>query len=214
MSRDEYIEHLRARLKAAEEIIHKTTQQDSVGWQFLSDGEWQQGSLFNNHRRNTEEEGYPVRDVYAGPVLNTVEVAPAVKPPIEDAEIGLRAKLDASKFCVDVADDLRAELAAIKEQKPVSEVSEETFSSDGTSDIITHNLPIGTKLYAAPVATQVVMPVQQVSVPDCFESYRLADKFCEQRLVTDDHVRAIVVDAFASGYGFGIAASTTPGDSQ
>ena len=50
-------------------------------------------------------------------------------------------------------------------------------------------------------------PIQQVSVPDGFERYRLADKFCEQRLVTDDHVRAIVVDAFASGYGFGIAAA-------
>ena len=50
-------------------------------------------------------------------------------------------------------------------------------------------------------------PVQQVSVPDGFERYRLANKFCEQRLVTDDHVRAIVVDAFASGYGFGIAAN-------
>ena len=50
-------------------------------------------------------------------------------------------------------------------------------------------------------------PVQQVSVPDGFERYRLANKFCEQRLVTDDHVRAIVVDAFTSGYGFGIAAA-------
>lgn len=116
--------------------------------------------------------------------------------------VALNAKLDTSKFCADVADDLLAELAdaketitryevtakncdvlraelanqlevkafwigrtralevelsAIKEQKPVSEVSEETFSSDGTSDIITHNLPIGTKLYAAPVAKQVVL---------------------------------------------------------
>lgn len=56
---------------------------------------------------------------------------------------------------------LRAELAAIKAQEPVSEVSEETFSSDGTSDIITHNLPIGTKLYAAPVAKKVVMPERE-----------------------------------------------------
>ena len=85
MNRDDYIEHLRARLKAAEEVIHKTTKQDPVGWQFLENGEWHQGGLFNNHRRNTEEAGYPVRDVYAGPVLNTVEVAPAVKPPIEKA---------------------------------------------------------------------------------------------------------------------------------
>lgn len=57
------------------------------------------------------------------------------------------------------------------------------------------------------VARLNAAPVQQVSAPDGFERYRLADKFCEQRLVTDDHVRAIVVDAFASGYGFGIAAS-------
>jgi len=34
--------------------------------------------------------------------------------------------------------------------EPVAEVSQETFSSDGTSDIITCNLPIGTKLYTAP----------------------------------------------------------------
>ncbi|MGL4317113.1 MAG: DUF551 domain-containing protein [Pseudomonas sp.] len=35
-------------------------------------------------------------------------------------------------------------------QEAVAEVSAETFSSDGTSDIITRNLPIGTKLYTAP----------------------------------------------------------------
>jgi hypothetical protein len=49
---------------------------------------------------------------------------------------------------------LRAELAALKAQpvgqEPAAEVSEETFSSDGTSDIITRKLPIGTKLYTAP----------------------------------------------------------------
>lgn len=56
----------------------------------------------------------------------------------------LRARIDA----------LAAELAAIKRREPVCEVSEETFSSDGTSDIITCNLPIGTKLYAALSAQQ------------------------------------------------------------
>ncbi|MBX9753654.1 MAG: hypothetical protein K2X80_02790 [Pseudomonadaceae bacterium] len=116
----------------------------------------------------------------------------------------LNARLDASKFCADVADDLRAEsadaketisryevtaencdvlraelanqlevkafwigrtraleveLVALKAQVPVSEVSEETFSSDGTSDVITHNLPIGTKLYAAPFAKQDYGPL-------------------------------------------------------
>ena len=51
-------------------------------------------------------------------------------------------------------DALAAELAAIKGQEPVCEVSEETFSSDGTSDIITCNLPIGTKLYILPAAPE------------------------------------------------------------
>lgn len=58
--------------------------------------------------------------------------------------------------------DAQAELAAIKAREPVAAVSEETFSSDGTSDIITCNLPIGTKLYAAQVSEAkpqgVVMP--------------------------------------------------------
>ncbi|EPG2416615.1 hypothetical protein QEK82_001554 [Stenotrophomonas maltophilia] len=38
--------------------------------------------------------------------------------------------------------------------EPVAEVSRETFSSDGTSDIIKPNLPVGTKLYTAPPAQQ------------------------------------------------------------
>ncbi|WP_236234662.1 hypothetical protein [Pseudomonas tohonis] len=47
-------------------------------------------------------------------------------------------------------DQLRAELAAIRGQEAAAEVSAETFSSNGTSDIITANLPIGTKLYSLP----------------------------------------------------------------
>ncbi|MFO2205833.1 hypothetical protein QOU41_17800 [Pseudomonas aeruginosa] len=43
-------------------------------------------------------------------------------------------------------------LAELEKQEPVAAVSEETFSANGTSDIITRNLPIGTTLYAAPVA--------------------------------------------------------------
>ncbi|WP_330114119.1 hypothetical protein SA496_15740 [Pseudomonas sp. JS3066] len=47
--------------------------------------------------------------------------------------------------------------------KPVAEVSHETFSSDGTSDIITCNLPIGTKLYALPEGCAVapVVAIEQ-----------------------------------------------------
>lgn len=44
----------------------------------------------------------------------------------------------------------QAVLAKLAEQEPVATVSQETFSNDGTSDIITSNLPIGTPLYAHP----------------------------------------------------------------
>jgi hypothetical protein len=46
----------------------------------------------------------------------------------------------------------RATRPAQPEQQPIAHVSEETFSSDGTSDIITCNLPIGMALYAAHIA--------------------------------------------------------------
>ena len=39
-------------------------------------------------------------------------------------------------------------------REPVAFVSQETFSSDGTSDILTRNLPVGTALYAAPPAAE------------------------------------------------------------
>lgn len=39
-------------------------------------------------------------------------------------------------------------------REPVAFVSQETFSSDGTSDILTRNLPIGTALYAVPPAAE------------------------------------------------------------
>ncbi|HFH3879812.1 hypothetical protein [Pseudomonas aeruginosa] len=51
-----------------------------------------------------------------------------------------------------------ARVAEMERQEPVAAVSGETFSSDGTSDIITRNLPIGTKLYANPVAQAGQVP--------------------------------------------------------
>jgi len=33
-------------------------------WQFYQDGEWRVGMNMNNHRKNTEEAGFPVRDLY------------------------------------------------------------------------------------------------------------------------------------------------------
>lgn len=46
---------------------------------------------------------------------------------------------------------LRAQLAELRGQEPVVRVSEESFSSDGTSDILTINLPIGMELFSRPV---------------------------------------------------------------
>ncbi|MDG3759957.1 hypothetical protein L5C70_07170 [Pseudomonas aeruginosa] len=54
--------------------------------------------------------------------------------------------------CEKERDAAQAKLAELEKQEPVAAVSEETFSANGTSDIITRNLPIGTPLYAAPVA--------------------------------------------------------------
>ena len=36
-----------------------------VAWQFFQDGKWHNGFDTHNHRGNTEEAGFPVRDIYA-----------------------------------------------------------------------------------------------------------------------------------------------------
>lgn len=36
-------------------------------WQFYQDGEWHTGSNTHNHRENTENAGYPTRDLYVHP---------------------------------------------------------------------------------------------------------------------------------------------------
>lgn len=43
-----------------------------VGWQFYQDGKWWHGDdRIKDHRKNTEEAGFPVRDVYADPQPTT-----------------------------------------------------------------------------------------------------------------------------------------------
>lgn len=70
------------------------------------------------------------------------------------------------------AEDLSHELAALKAQEPVAEVSSVSFSGQPItdSDIITVSLPVGTPLYAAPVvsAEQQWVPVSErlPEVPD------------------------------------------------
>lgn len=43
------------------------TQGEPVAWQFYQDGKWWNGQETNNHLANTEEAGYPVRDLYPEP---------------------------------------------------------------------------------------------------------------------------------------------------
>lgn len=54
-----------------------------------------------------------------------------------------------------LASDLVQAAASLEAQEPVATVSEESFSNDGTSDIITRNLPIGTTLYRHPPTSAV-----------------------------------------------------------
>lgn len=45
-----------------------TVQEEPVGWQFYQHGEWWHGDdTIKGHRKNTEEAGFRVRDVYAEP---------------------------------------------------------------------------------------------------------------------------------------------------
>ncbi|MCD2853338.1 hypothetical protein K4W78_08195 [Pseudomonas aeruginosa] len=67
-----------------------------------------------------------------------------------------------------------AKLAELEKQEPVAAVSEETFSANGTSDIITRNLPIGTTLYAAPVA-QAQHSVPETTNEEANSFLRVAD---------------------------------------
>lgn len=52
-------------------VIMKPTDMKSVGWQFFcpTSKEWHIGSDKNDHRKNTVEGGYQVRDLFAGPVI-------------------------------------------------------------------------------------------------------------------------------------------------
>ena len=57
--------------------VAPTVQGEPVGWQFYQHGEWWNGDdRIKDHRKNTEEAGFRVRDVYATsqPELLTVDV--------------------------------------------------------------------------------------------------------------------------------------------
>ena len=71
-----YDEHLEADCKAAFlagmqaarrlHVVPQGWKMVPVGWQFYEDGKWWNGDdRIKDHRKNTEEARYPIRDVYA-----------------------------------------------------------------------------------------------------------------------------------------------------
>ena len=60
--------------------------------------------------------------------------------------------------------------AANREAQPVAHVSEESFSSDGTSDIMTKNLPIGTALFTEQPVSVVPEEAYSDDCPDLYPS--------------------------------------------
>ena len=69
---DAPVEHALGMLADALACYPTPVAQEPVGWQFYQDGKWYNGMDTNNHRANTEDAGYPTRDVYAGPVAHPV----------------------------------------------------------------------------------------------------------------------------------------------
>ena len=54
----------RAALRAA---LAEPAEQEPCGWQFYQDGKWHNSMDRNDHRRHTEEAGFPTRNVYPQP---------------------------------------------------------------------------------------------------------------------------------------------------
>src|SRR5690554_7431403 len=62
-------------------------QEEPVGWQYYQDGKWWHGDdRIKDHRKNTEEAGYPIREVYAAPQPAEQQPAPDVAGLVEAAE--------------------------------------------------------------------------------------------------------------------------------
>ncbi|MGE4335848.1 MAG: hypothetical protein AB7E55_07725 [Pigmentiphaga sp.] len=76
----------------------------------------------------------------------------ALREKIDGAESQAEYQTRRAEHFAKERDAVLSRLAELEKQAPVTAVSEETFSANGTSDIITRNLPIGTPLYTAPVA--------------------------------------------------------------
>lgn len=63
-----YYHHVTHRAWIAWQAARTGGEVGPVGWQFYQDGKWWHGyDRIKDHRKNTEEAGFPVRDLYATP---------------------------------------------------------------------------------------------------------------------------------------------------
>lgn len=96
-----------------------------VAWQFFSDGKWYIGSELNNHRQNTEEAGFLVRDLSPTEEALAGYAARDARIATQEAQIKLlqsdanswqsgydEGRRMGGKHCMVTIDQLRAELAA------------------------------------------------------------------------------------------------------
>jgi hypothetical protein len=50
-------------------FMSEGNKQEPVAWQFFENGKWHYGTYLHDHRKNTEADGYPVRDLYTSPFV-------------------------------------------------------------------------------------------------------------------------------------------------
>lgn len=86
------------------ELAKPAVQGEPVGWQFYQHGEWWNGDhRIKDHRKNTEEAGFRVRDVYAGP--QPAEQQPVRLPqrakPQKDDSASIHGFCDGWNNCLD-----------------------------------------------------------------------------------------------------------------
>ena len=87
-------------LLAIEAALADIDKCEPVGWQFYQDGEWHNGMETNNHKENTIDAGFPIRELYTSPqpiekcepvgeLILDPALLPALKSPLVNWKINL-----------------------------------------------------------------------------------------------------------------------------
>lgn len=98
------IGHIYRQMIAAAPSPAPASEQQSVAWQFYQDGKWHTGmDAPHKHREYTEAAGYPVRDLYAGPVINAPASDPVQVPlPLADRLLSRSDTTDYQLACAEL----------------------------------------------------------------------------------------------------------------